>query len=112
MKEYKRRRYSGFFGKGKWVKDKFFDLPDEVNDFYRDGRDNYLTAMDGVIDTIANLVVTGLAAAHQRIQQGDDEVQAYVDALPDDLQSLGRETAVGLDHKFDELGRASCRERV
>src|SRR5262249_42343441 len=47
--------------------------------------------------------VTGLDAAHKRIQTGRDEVQAYVDGLPEALQSLAKQSAADLDRKFDDL---------
>ena len=43
MDAYKDDRYSGFFGGARWLKDKLFGMPDEVNVFYSEGR----TALPG-----------------------------------------------------------------
>ena len=39
MDAYKDDRYSGLFGGARWLKDKFFGMPSEVNAFYSEGRD-------------------------------------------------------------------------
>ncbi len=103
MKEYKRKRYKGLWGKGKWLKDRFFDLPSSVNKFYEDSRNDYLAAMDRVIETIATTVGMLLGAAHLRILVGRDEVTAFVAGLPEATRKLGTDAATDLDHKFDDL---------
>lgn len=103
MEAYKDRRYSGLRGKARWLKDRFFDLPKEVNKFYEAGRKNYLDAMDRVIETIAFTVGMLLGAAHLRIEIGRAEVDAYVTGLPDSVKQQAKETADDLDHQFDDL---------
>lgn len=103
MRAYKADRYGGLLGPGYWLKDKAFDLPDEVNAFYRDGRRDYLTAMDGVIDRIAVVVGEMLTAAHARIQAGRDEVTAFIGGLDTSVQELATTTAADLDGRFDQL---------
>ena len=103
MRAYKADRYGGLGGGILWAKDKLFDLPDEVNDFYRDGRANYLAAMDRVIDVIATLVGTLLGAAKLRIEVGREEVRAFNEGLDESLRTLGKETAADLDNRFDQL---------
>jgi len=103
MREYKADRYGGLFGGAKWLKDKIFDLPDEVNEFYEKGRSDYLDAMDGVIDTIATFVGLMLGMAKLRIEAGRAEVKTYVDGLDKSMRTLGEETAADLDNDFDQL---------
>jgi hypothetical protein len=103
MREYKADRYSGIGGGILWAKDKLFDLPDEVNDFYRDGRADYLAAMDRVIELIATIVGLLLGAAKLRIEAGREEVRAFNAGLDDSLRTLGEETAADLDNRFDQL---------
>jgi hypothetical protein len=57
MKRYKDERYSGL-GAARWVTDKLFGMPSEVNAFYQEGKKQYLASMDKTIDKIANLVST------------------------------------------------------
>ena len=103
MRAYKADRYGGLFGGAKWLKDKLFDLPDEVNDFYRDGRALYLEEMDHVIEAIAVVVGMLLGAAQVRIQTGREEVRAFVKGLPESRQQHADEVAGDLDNRFDQL---------
>jgi hypothetical protein len=103
MEAYKDDRYSGLRGKARWLKDRFFDLPKEVNKFYEAGRQRYLDAMDRVIETIAFTVGLLLGAAHLRIEIGRAEVDACVTGLPDSVKQLAKDTADDLDHQFDDL---------
>jgi phage-related protein len=115
MAAYKAVRYGGALGAGYWLRDRFLDLPDEVNDFYRDGRATYLNAMDRVIDAIALVVSFLLNAARRRIAIGRDQVRDYLSGLHGSLAQVGRATADQLDTRFDVLQAdidAKCDELV
>lgn len=103
MREYKRRRYSGFWGGLRWAKDKLFGMPDEVNRFYSDGRQLYLKKMDEVITEVANVVTTKLNEAKKAITDGKKEIDEYVSKLPEDLKDVGKEAAENIQDKFDAL---------
>ncbi|MBQ0734507.1 eCIS core domain-containing protein [Aquimarina celericrescens] len=103
MDAYLDERYGGFGGFLNRVGDVFTGLPDEVNQFFVDGRQVFIDRMDSVITDIANVVATELTAAKDRITQGKQEVQDYVTALPENLQEIGREAAEGIQEQFDEL---------
>ena len=103
MYEYKRRRYSGFWGGLRWAKDKLFGMPDEVNRFYSDGRELYLKKMDEVITQVANVVTTKLNEAKKAITDGKKEIDEYVSQLPKDLKDVGKEAAESIQDKFDTL---------
>jgi hypothetical protein len=103
MDAYKDDRYSGFFGGARWLKDKLFGMPDEVNVFYSQGRDGYLAAMDGVIGEVADLVGGELNAARMKIAAGRAEVHDYVTQLPQDLQKVGKDAEAKLDQQWDDL---------
>lgn len=103
MDDYKRERYSGVIGKGKWLKDKVFSLPDYVNTFYEDGRDQYVKDLDKVIKDIATSVETGLAEAKKIIENGKKDIKEYVDGLDKDLTKYGQEALTALDDKFNTL---------
>ncbi len=83
--------------------DKLFGMPDEVNAFYEEGKQAYLTAMDGVIGEVADVVGAELGAARARIAQGRTDVQKYVAQLPEDLKEVGREAADKLESQFEQL---------
>jgi hypothetical protein len=100
---YKDKRYSGLLGKGRWVKDQFAGLPDEVNAFYAQARQGYVTSMQGVISSVADVIGAELTRAKQRIAKGRADLQAEVKKLPADLQAIGKQAAGEFAGKFDEL---------
>ena len=103
MRVYKNDRYGGFGGGALWLKDKLFGMPDEVNEFYTEGRELYLAKMEAVIDKVSILVETGLNAAKDEIAKGKAEVDAYVAGLDPSLQDIGREEADKFASEFDAL---------
>lgn len=103
MDEYKDRRYSGFWGKGRWLKDKFAGLPEEANQIFVQARAGYTARMQQVISSVADLISAELGRAKQRIAQGRDQLKAEVAKLPKDLQALGKQASADFAGKFDEL---------
>ena len=103
MDDYKDKRYSGFTGKLKWVKDKFAGLPEEANQIFVTARQGYVTRMQTVISTVADVIGGELNRAKQRIATGRQQLQAEVQKLPAELQSIGKEAAGEFSGKFDEL---------
>ncbi len=111
MDAYKAERYSGFLGPGKWLIDKLFGMPGEVNKFYEEGKQQYLASMDGTIDQIANLVANKLNEAKAEIAKGKQEIQNYVTSLPQSLQQVGQEAAENIQQQFDELEQTVNRKQ-
>ncbi|PVE11562.1 hypothetical protein Y717_00910 [Streptomyces scopuliridis RB72] len=103
MKQYKDRRYSGFTGKGRWLRDKFKGLPQEGLDIFKKSRELYVTKMQSVISSIADTIGTELGRAKTRIATGRNELKAEVDKLPADLKQFGEEAAADFAGKFDDL---------
>jgi hypothetical protein len=103
MTAYKDDRYGGWTGGALWLKDKFFDLPDEVNAFYLEGHDLYVSKMDHVIDRVSALVETGLNEAKALIAAGKAEIQTYLASLGPKWQATGKQAAAGIQSKFDGL---------
>ncbi|MGW6204549.1 hypothetical protein ACWF9B_13010 [Streptomyces sp. NPDC055089] len=103
MKKYKDKRYSGWTGKARWVKDKFAGLPDAANDLYQEARKLYVAQMQTVISSVADLIGTELGRAKARIAKGRTELKAEVDKLPADLRQFGEEAAKDFAGKFDDL---------
>jgi hypothetical protein len=103
MKEYKDKRYSGFWGPGKWLKDKFLGMPKEADQIFVEARKGYVNRMQQVISGIADVIGAELNRAKQRIATGRNELQAEVKKLPADLQAIGKEAAGEFSAKFDEL---------
>ncbi|MFJ6436206.1 hypothetical protein [Streptomyces sp. NPDC091416] len=103
MKKYKDKRYSGWTGKARWVKDKFAGLPEAANDLYQEARKLYVAQMQTVISSVADLIGTELGRAKARIAKGRTELKAEVDKLPVDLRQFGEEAAKDFGGKFDDL---------
>ncbi|OYD98187.1 hypothetical protein CDG76_03175 [Nostoc sp. 'Peltigera membranacea cyanobiont' 210A] len=103
MDDYKSDRYSGFWGPGKWLIDKLFGMPSEVNAFYQEGRQLYINQMDGVINNVVAIISKGLTQAKAEIANGKQEIQNYISQLPQDLKGVGQQAAADIDSKFEEL---------
>ncbi|MEV5602688.1 hypothetical protein AB0L33_14715 [Streptomyces sp. NPDC052299] len=103
MKKYKDKRYSGWTGKARWVKDKFAGLPEEANELYQEARKLYVSRMQTVISSVADIIGTELGKAKARIAKGRSELKAEVDRLPADLRQFGEEAAKDFAGKFDDL---------
>ena len=103
MDAYKSKRYSGWTGKGRWIKDKFAGLPKEANDLFQYSRQLYVTQMQGVISSVADTIGRELGRAKARIATGRRQLTAEVAKLPADLRSYGQEAAKDFAGKFDDL---------
>ncbi|MBD2534948.1 DUF4157 domain-containing protein [Nostoc flagelliforme FACHB-838] len=103
MKKYKDDRYSGFWGPGKWLIDKLFGMPSEVNAFYEEGRQMYIGKMDAVIDKVITIISKGLTQAKAEIAKGKQKIEKYVNQLPEDLKGVGQQAATEIQGKFEEL---------
>ncbi|MGA5822909.1 phage tail protein [Kitasatospora sp. NPDC094028] len=103
MDEYKHKRYSGFTGKLKWVKDKFAGLPAEADQIFVVARQGYVTRMQSVISGVADVIAAELNRAKRRIATGRQQLQAEVRKLPADLQAIGKEAAGQFAGRFDTL---------
>jgi hypothetical protein len=103
MKAYKDKRYSGWTGKARWVKDKFAGLPKEANNLYQEARKLYVAKMQTVISSVADIIGAELGRAKARIAKGRAELKAEVDRLPADLRQFGEDAAKDFAGKFDDL---------
>ncbi|WP_256123453.1 hypothetical protein [Streptomyces sp. EN16] len=103
MKKYKDKRYSGLMGKGRWIKDKFAGLPKAANDLYQESRKLYVSRMQTVISSVADIIGAELGRAKARIAKGRTELKAEVNQLPADLKQFGQEAAKDFAGKFDDL---------
>src|SRR5690606_28536043 len=103
MRKYKDDRYGGLGGGVLWAKDKLFGMPDEVDEFYTEGRDLYLSLMDAAIDKVAEKVETGLNAAKDMIAKGKDQVDDYVADLDPSLRKIGQAEAGKFEDQFASL---------
>ncbi|MCH2045804.1 MAG: hypothetical protein MK212_16930, partial [Saprospiraceae bacterium] len=85
------------------VYDSVAGMPKEVNDFFVEGRERYMNSMDRSLTHISEYVAQELNTAKARIAQGRQEVNDYVETLPNNLRSIGRDIAKDIQSKFDDL---------
>lgn len=90
-------------GSIKWAADLLMGPPEEINNIYKEGKNRYVVYMDGVIGKVARQVAAGLNAAKSRISAGKQEIQTYVNGLPQELQKAGQQAARDISSKFGEL---------
>jgi hypothetical protein len=86
-----------------WAKDLLFDMPQEVNVFYEEGRKLYIAEMDHVLDGVAKLVETGLTDAKAEISRARTEIASYVAGLDPALREVGQKAAQEIGGKLDAL---------
>lgn len=105
IRDYKIRRYLSIplVGQARWIKDQFMNLPDEVNVFYEQGRALFQAQMDALIVRVANLVEQRLKEAKAEVAKGKQEIQAFVDKQPKELQQFAKDAQAKVSANFDEL---------
>lgn len=103
MEAYKQRRYGGWLGWARWAKDKLLGMPPEVNAFYAQGRELYLSKMDAVINNVVAIIGSTLSQAKAEVAKGKQEIQEYTDQLPADLRQVGQEASAQIQEKFVQL---------
>jgi Pput_2613-like deaminase len=96
-------RYSGVFGGARWLKDKLFSPPAEVNGFIDEAKQLYQSRMGQVVDQVATIVETELTRATQRIAGGRQQITDYVASQPKELRAAAQESATQISGRFDQL---------
>lgn len=103
MDAYKENRYSGWEGKLAWVGDQFMGIPDEVNIYFKLGREKYVNVMKSALKEISKLIASELNEAKKEIKDGQIKVANYVKGLKGDLKKIGAEATEEIQNKFDTL---------
>ncbi|WP_146943669.1 hypothetical protein, partial [Chryseobacterium hagamense] len=107
LEAYKARRYGEWYdvrGYGNRIEDAWNKkLPDEVDKYYKQGKDHFMTAMDGVITKIAELVTTRLNAAKASITAGRQKVVSFIKNLPADVRKAVKGDIDAIQGQFKEL---------
>ena len=103
MDAYFEKRYEGSAGWLRWLHDKVFSPPAEVNAFYAKGRQVFIAKMEGVLDSIVGIVGSGLAKAKAHIAEGRQKISAYIAQQPENLRDIAQKAAAGMEDKFAGL---------
>ncbi len=105
MEAYKEERYGGLLGWAQWLADKILPTQPAVLAIFQRGRQEYIGAMDAVIENVVALIGRKLAEAKAEIANGKQEIQQYVATLPTNLQQVGQEAAQNIQSQFDQLAQ-------
>ena len=100
---FKDDRYSGLLGWGRWIADRFRDVPPEIKQILQRNRAKFTQEMDALVVRIANTVETRLTEAKNEITKGQERIKTYVTSLPKDLQAVGKAAEKEVAGRFDEL---------
>jgi len=107
IEDYKDERYGSWYRVDKYgnrLEDAWNrKLPDEVNIFFVEGRKIFLQRLDGIIDTIANLVTSRLNAAKASIASGRQKVVTFIKNLPADVKKAIKGDIDAIQGQFKEL---------
>ncbi|HEX7870905.1 MAG TPA: hypothetical protein VF455_12410, partial [Chryseobacterium sp.] len=107
LEDYKAKRYGKWYSVDKygerWEDFRNGKLPDEVDKFYKKGKENFITAMDGVIGQIAELVTTRLNKAKASITSGRQKVVSFIKNLPADVKKAIKGDIDAIQGQFKEL---------
>jgi len=108
MSAYKFDRYLSQLPEGPllWIRDKFLNLPPEVNQFYTEGKNLFISKMETVIDNVAKVTEKGLLEAKAIISQGRVQVQQEFEALPENIKKSGQDAVDKIQSKFDTLRKS------
>lgn len=107
LEDYKAKRYGKWYSVDKygerWEDFRNGKLPDEVDKFYKKGKENFITAMDTVIGQIAELVATRLNKAKASITSGRQKVVSFIKNLPADIKKAMKGDIDAIQGQFKEL---------
>ncbi|WP_159476644.1 hypothetical protein [Chryseobacterium sp. 18068] len=107
LEDYKAKRYGKWYSVDKygerWEDFRNGKLPDEVDKFYKKGKENFITAMDVVIGQIAKLVAERLNSAKASITSGRQKVVSFIKNLPADVKKAIKGDIDAIQGQFKEL---------
>ena len=96
-------RYSGIRGAARWLVDKFRPAPAEVKQIIAANIKSFGAAMDALAVRVAGLVDRRLKQAKTDVDKGQAKIKVFVQGLPRDLQSVGRQAESQIAGRFDEM---------
>ncbi|NUQ41371.1 MAG: DUF4157 domain-containing protein [Calditrichaceae bacterium] len=110
---WKRKRYSGFWGPAKWLKDKFVGIDGfpEVQRAFDNAKTNYVAKIDRLIAEITadnNRVIEECKAELAKARQ---EIKEFVDGLGPALRETGQNALKDMEGKLSELDQFIDRKK-
>ncbi len=102
---WKRKRYSGFWGPAKWIKDKFVGIDDfpEVKQAFEKGKSNYVKKINLLITEITKDNQKVIEECKQELAEARKEIKKYVDGLAPALKATGMKAMNDMRSKLAEM---------
>ena len=117
---FKRKRYSGFWGPAKWLKDQFAGIDEfpEVQNALSSGRERYVQKIDKLIAGIDKANLKVIAGCKAELTAARKQIETYVKSLGPALRATGQQAMkemksklAGMD-KFIDQQRDKLREKL
>ncbi|MEO9805889.1 MAG: polymorphic toxin type 15 domain-containing protein [Reichenbachiella sp.] len=107
MDAFKSRRYSGWIGKGRWIKDLFSDITElpEPKRIFKEEREKYVVKIDGAIATITKASKIVIEDCRKIISGARTQIKNYVKTLGSDVRSAGLKAQNEIKGKLDALDK-------
>ena len=105
MQAWKDKRYAGL-NWTQWLVDKIAGPPPEVQTFFTQARELYVSKMEGVISEVADVIGRELTRARDRIAQGRAEVKQFVASQPANLRKYAAESEETVSTQFEQLDQS------
>lgn len=101
--KFKKERYSGVTGWGRWLADLFRPAPEGIKQILRQARARFAGEMDALAVEIAGTVDRRLKEAKDEVARGQARIDGYVKSLPASLQAVGKDAQAKVADRFQEL---------
>jgi hypothetical protein len=104
---FKKKRYSGFWGPAKWLKDKFFGIDEfpEVVRAFDNAKRNFVKNIDKLIIKITKDNEATIKDCRETIKGARTEIKKFVDGLGPDLKQAGQTALKDMKKKLDALDK-------
>lgn len=105
FRAFKKKRYKGFWGPAKWLKDKILGvngLP-EVKEILDSERENYENNIDKLIEDITGRNKQVIEECKREINEAKTKIDEYIDSLPDALKQIARDASQVIKDKLIAL---------
>ncbi len=102
---WKRKRYSGFWGPAKWLKDKLVGIDDfpEVKQAFESAKANYIVKIDQSILDITKDNNQVIKECKEELANARKEIKKFVDGLGPELKSTGQQAMTEMKTKLDAM---------
>ena len=110
---FKRKRYSGFWGPAKWLKDKFAGIDDfpEVQDALNNGRERYIKRIDKLIADIDKANQKVIVDCKAELAAARKQIETYVKSLGPALRATGQAALKDMKSKLAEMDKFIDQQR-